>query len=116
MRVRVHTFIGCAMVLWCGDPREADGEHLVEWTVDEEIHWGRNTCAAPSSVPELRHEGDVVLMSGLLHLTEDGAALLQMGPWSVLFDLASPVPSGLDGTWVQISAGSERVALYPYQT
>ncbi|MFD7165358.1 hypothetical protein [Streptomyces violascens] len=55
-------------------------------------------------------------MSGLLHLTEDGAALLQMGPWSVLFDLASPVPSGLDGTWVQISAGSERVALYPYQT
>ncbi|MBJ7902511.1 hypothetical protein IF655_04295 [Streptomyces sp. DSM 110735] len=26
-----------AVVLWRGDPREADGRHLVEWTVDDAI-------------------------------------------------------------------------------
>ncbi|MFD4945643.1 hypothetical protein ACFVYE_39330 [Streptomyces sp. NPDC058239] len=79
------------------------------------MHWGQNTRAASPAGPELRQEGDWVIMSGLLHLTDDGAAHLQMGHWSVLFDLARPVPSSLDGSWVQISVGSESVALHPYQ-
>ncbi|MFD3948325.1 hypothetical protein [Streptomyces sp. NPDC058579] len=96
MTVRVHTSIGSAVVIWQGDPREADGQHLVEWTVDEDIHWGQNTRAASATEPELRQEGDRVIMSGRLHLTDEGAAHLQMGHWSVLFDLASPTPNGLD--------------------
>lgn len=114
--VRVHTPIGSAVVLWRGDPREADGRHLIEWTVDEGLHWGRNTWPASSDEPELRQEGDRVIMSGRLHLTDDGAACLRMGHWSVLFDSASPIPTGLDDSWVQISVGSANVALYPYQT
>ncbi|GHG23562.1 hypothetical protein [Streptomyces hydrogenans] len=114
--VRVHTPIGSAVALWHGDPREADGRHLIEWTVDEDIHWGQNTRAAPSDEPELRQEGDRVIMSGSLHLTADATAYLQMGHWSVLFDLVPPVPSGLEGSWVQISVESQSVSLHPYQT
>ncbi|WP_327278823.1 MULTISPECIES: hypothetical protein [unclassified Streptomyces] len=115
MAVRVHTPIGSAVVLWRGDPREADGQHLIEWTLDEDIHWGQNTQPTAAAEPELRQEGDRVIMSGRLHLIDDGAAHLQMGHWPVLFDLASPLPSGLDGSWVQVSVASDRVALYPYR-
>lgn len=52
MTVRVHTPVGTAVVVWRGDPQDADGRHL----------------------------------------------------------------SGLDGSWVQISVGSESVAVYPYRT
>ncbi|MDQ0840806.1 hypothetical protein [Streptomyces sp. V1I6] len=115
MVVGVHTPIGSAVVLWGGDPRESDGQHLVEWTVDEDIHWGQNTHPASPSQPELRQEGDQVIMRGLLHVTEDGAAYLQMGHWSVLFDLASPIRVNMDNSWVQISARSDSITLYPYQ-
>ncbi|MGW6878570.1 hypothetical protein ACWGHA_40330 [Streptomyces xanthophaeus] len=116
MTVRVHTAIGSAMVLWHGGPQEADGQHLVEWTVDEDIHWGQNTQPASSAEAELRQEDDRVIMRGRLHLTDDGAAYLQMGHWSVLFDLASPIPSSMDESWVEISLGTESVALHPYRT
>ncbi|WP_223835647.1 hypothetical protein [Streptomyces venezuelae] len=116
MTVRVHTPIGSAVVLWHGDPQEADGRHLVEWTVDADIDWGRNIRPVAATGPELRQEGDRVIMRGRLHLTEDGAAHLEMGHWSVLFDLASPVPSGMDGSWAEIGVGSRSVALYPHRT
>ncbi|MEW2131565.1 hypothetical protein [Streptomyces sp. NPDC005435] len=115
-RVRVHTPIGSAVVLWRGDPREADGRHLVEWTVDDDIRWGRNARPAAAAEPGLRQEGGRVSLSGRLRLLDDGAACLQLGHWSVLLDLTSPVPGGLDGSWVRIDVGSESVALYPYQT
>ncbi|MFC9343787.1 hypothetical protein ACFT0G_28365 [Streptomyces sp. NPDC057020] len=116
MAVRVHTAIGSAVVLWRGDLRDADGQHLIEWTVDEDIRWGQNTRAVSTTEPELRQEGEQVIMSGRLHMADDGAAHLQIGHWSVLFDLASPIPSGMDGSWVQISVGSDSVALHPYQS
>ncbi|MEU5160862.1 hypothetical protein AB0G74_14825 [Streptomyces sp. NPDC020875] len=116
MTVRVHTSIGTAVVRWHGDPGEADGRHLIEWTVDEDIHWGRNTRPATAAEPELRQEGDQVIMSGRLHLTDDGAGYLRMGHWPVLFDLASPIPNSMDESWVQVSVGSASVALYPYKT
>lgn len=115
MTVRVHTPVGSAVVLWHGDPREADGRHLVEWTVDADIHWGRNTRPVAATGPELRQEGDRVFLRGRLHLTEDGAAHLEMGDGSVLFDLASPVPGDADGSWVEIGVGSRDVALHPYR-
>ncbi|WP_190160820.1 hypothetical protein [Streptomyces litmocidini] len=116
MTVRVHTPIGSAVVLWRGDPREADGRHLIEWTVDADLHWGQNTRPAATTEPKLRQEGGRVIMRGRLHLTDDAAAYLQMGHWSVLFDLASPIPSSVDESWVEISVGPESVALHPYRT
>lgn len=116
MTVRVHAPLGVAVVLWCGDPQEVDGNHLVEWTVDEDILWGHNTQAAALAEPGFREEGDRLVMRGLLHLTEDGAAYLQMGDSSILFDLASPVPAGVDKTWVEISVKADKIALYPYRT
>ncbi|MET9536868.1 hypothetical protein ABZY16_05075 [Streptomyces sp. NPDC006553] len=116
MTVRVHTSIGSAVVLWCGDPREADGRHLIEWTVDADIDWGQNTGPAAATEPELRQEGERVIMRGRLHLTDEGAAHLQMGQLSVLFDLASPIPSSMHESWVEISVGTKSVALYPYRT
>ncbi|AYG85105.1 hypothetical protein DWB77_07321 [Streptomyces hundungensis] len=113
MTVRVHTPIGSAVVVWRGHPGEADGQHLIEWTVDADINWGRNSRPAAASEPELRQEGDQVVMCGRLHLTADGASYLQMGPWSVLFDQASPIPSSMSESWVEISVATQRVALYP---
>jgi hypothetical protein len=116
MKVRVHAPVGVAEVLWNGDPQDADGHHLIEWTVDEDIIWGRNTQLAPLAEPGLRHEGDRVVMRGRLHLTKDGAAYLQMGDSPILFDLASPVPASADGAWVEIIVEADSVALYPYRT
>jgi len=115
-RVRFHTPVGVAEVLWHGDPKEADGHHLIEWTVDDDILWGQNTQPTPRTEPGLRQEGDRVVMRGRLHVTEDGAAYLQMGDSPILFDLASPIPAGADGAWVEISVEVDSVALYPYQT
>ncbi|MFE9401511.1 hypothetical protein ACFYNY_07030 [Streptomyces sp. NPDC006530] len=116
MTVRVHAPVGVAVVLWCGDPEEADGNHLIEWTVDEDILWGHNTQAAALPEPGLREEGDRVVMRGRLDLTEDGAAYLQLGDSPILFDLASPIPAGVDKTWVEISVKADKIALYPYRT
>ncbi|SEL25631.1 hypothetical protein [Streptacidiphilus jiangxiensis] len=115
MTVKVHSPIGVATVRWCGDPQEADGDHLVEWTVDEDILWGHNTQAVALAEPELREEGSRVVMRGLLHLAEDGPCL-ELGDSLVLFDLASPIPVSVDGTWVEISVEADNVALYPYRT
>ncbi|WP_235618411.1 hypothetical protein [Embleya scabrispora] len=115
-RVRVHTPVGVAEALWQGDPQMADGHHLVEWTVDEDILWGQNTRPTSRTEPGLRQEGDRVVMRGRLHVTEDDAAYLHMGDSPILFDLASPIPAGTDGPWVEISVAVDSVALYPYQT
>ncbi|GGT37048.1 hypothetical protein GCM10010271_46320 [Streptomyces kurssanovii] len=114
MRVRVHTPIGVAVVRWHGDPQEADGHHLVEWTVDEDIHWGLNTHAVFSAEPELRQEDHRVIMRGILHLDEAGP-WLQLGDWPVLLDMASPVHTDMDGSWVEISVEADHVGLYPYR-
>ncbi|WP_185843691.1 hypothetical protein [Streptomyces sp. WAC 05379] len=82
MTVRVHTQIGSAVVLWRGDPQEADGHHLIERTVDADINWGQNARPAAATEPELRQEGDRVIIRGCLHLTDDGTAYLQRGHWS----------------------------------
>lgn len=55
-------------------------------------------------------------MRGRLHLTEDGAAYLQMGDSPILFDVASPIPAGTYGAWVEISVETDGVAVYPYKT
>ncbi|WP_418960292.1 hypothetical protein [Streptomyces tritici] len=113
--VRVHTPIGSAVGVWHGDPREAEGRHLVEWTVDEDIHWGRNAWPAAAAEARLWQAGGQVNMSGHLELLDDGAACLRMGHWLVLLDVVSPVPREREGSWVRISVGSESVALYPYK-
>ncbi|WP_328411231.1 hypothetical protein [Nocardia sp. NBC_00403] len=115
MKVRVHTPVGVAEVLWRGDPQEADGHHLIEWTVDDDIFWGQNTQPAPLAEAGLRQEGDRVVVRGRLQLTEDGAVYLQMGDSLILFDLASPIPASTDGAWVEISVEVNSVAIYPYQ-
>ncbi|MFI6571401.1 hypothetical protein [Nocardia fluminea] len=114
-KVRVHTPMGVVEVLWRGDPQERDGCHHIEWTVDEEICWGRN--AEPSTVPEpgLRQEGGRVIMRGQLHVDEDGGVDLQVGDSSILFDLASPIPAGADRRWVEVNVAAETVSLYPFQ-
>lgn len=116
MAVRVHTPIGSAVVLWRGDPQKADGHHLVEWTIDDDIHWGQNTRSASCAEPVIRQDGDRLVLRGRLQFTEDGAAYLQMGYWPVLFDVASPIPDSADGSWVEISVDAGSIALYPYQT
>ncbi|MBP2192208.1 hypothetical protein [Nocardia goodfellowii] len=115
LKVRVHTSVGTVEALWRGDPQESVGEHVVEWTVDEDLFWGRNTRPAATSQPGFWQEGDRLIIRGQLRLTEDGAAILQMGGSSILFDLASPIPSDNDGSWIEVTVEADSVAVYPYR-
>ncbi|WP_326681007.1 hypothetical protein [Streptomyces sp. NBC_01237] len=111
-RVRVHTPVGDIVAVWRGDLDNAVGQHHIEWTVDGDILWGRNTRSATLAEPGAREEAGQVVLRGLLQLTEDGAAVLQVGDSQVLFDVGSPPPP--DNAWVEISVEADKVELYPY--
>lgn len=93
-------------VRWCGDQAAEPGEHHVEWTVDEDIAWGRNAKPAASSGPGVRPGAHCLVLRGQLNLAADGAAVL---------DLAAPLSEGVAGTWVEVFLEREKVALYPFQ-
>ena len=112
--VRVHTPVGVAVVAWCGAPDQAEGRHHVEWSVDEDIYWERNTRPAALAEPGLRQDGDAVLLRGRLDAT-GGEPVLEMGGAQVLFDLAAPLPDGMDLAWVEVRVGAACVSLWPYQ-
>lgn len=113
--VHVQAPFGTAVVLWGGDPQQAEGRHLVEWSVDEDIRWGCNARAAGLEEPGLWEDGERIVLRGRLDLTEDGAAVLAFGSTHILFDLAGPSPDDVDGTWVEISTERDRVSVWPFQ-
>ncbi|MFI9235385.1 hypothetical protein [Streptomyces sp. NPDC053079] len=114
--VHLQAPFGTAVVLWGGDPQQADGRHLVEWSVDEDILWGCNARAAALDEPGLWQDGERIVLRGRLDVTEDGAAVLEFGSTHILFDLAGPLPDdNLDGTWVEISTKQDRVSVWPFQ-
>ncbi|WP_223243924.1 hypothetical protein [Streptomyces sp. CBMA156] len=112
---QVKTAFGHTAVRWCGDPAAGPGEYHVEWTVDEDIAWGRNAKPAAGSGPEVRQGGHCVVLRGRLNSTEDGAALFDLDGTQILLDLAAPLPEGVGGTWVELYVEREKIALYPYQ-
>jgi hypothetical protein len=112
--VRVHSAVGAAVVLWRGALDATGREQHVEWTVDEEIFWARNAGPAASATPELREDGDRIVFRGRLSLTEDGAAVLDVGGALVLFDVAEPSPpDDADGSWIEVQVGRESVSVWP---
>lgn len=115
LMARVRTAIGRATVRWCGDPAAGPGGYHVEWTVDEDIAWGRNAGPATGTGPEVRAGVHGVVLQGRLSLEDDGVAVLHLGDANVLLDLAGPLPGGFVGAWVEVWTGRERIALYPYQ-
>ncbi|MDQ1042048.1 hypothetical protein [Streptomyces sp. V4I2] len=111
----VRTSFGHTAVRWCGDRAAEPGEYHVEWTIDEDIVWGRNAKPAAGIGPRLRTGGHCVVMRGRLSLTEDGAALLDLDGTTILLDLADQLPEGVAGTWVELFIEREKIALYPYE-
>ncbi|MFF2148947.1 hypothetical protein [Kitasatospora sp. NPDC058190] len=111
-RVRVHTPLGSAVAVWRGDLDNVVGWHHIGWTVDGGILWGRNTRSATLAEPEVREEAGQVVLRGRLRLTEDGAAVLELGDSQVLFEVGSLPPP--DSAWVEISVEADKVELYPY--
>ncbi|ALC18388.1 hypothetical protein ACH46N_22085 [Streptomyces pristinaespiralis] len=53
---------------------------------------------------------------GLTLRPAEAGPWLQLGNWPVLFDTASPLPSDMDGSWVEISVEADHVAVHPYRT
>lgn len=90
----VRTSYGHTAVRWCGDGDAEPGEYHVEWTIDEDIAWGRNAKPAAGSGPGLRTGGHCVVLRGRLSLTEDGAARLDLDGTTILLGLADPLPEG----------------------
>ncbi|MBZ4321110.1 hypothetical protein [Streptomyces huiliensis] len=114
-RARVRTAWGRAVVRWCGPPDAADGPYHVEWTVDDDVVWGRNTHPAAVPAPGLWTEGGRVVLRGRLHADRDGgAAWLAWGPSVVLLDVTGPLPETADGAWAELRCPAVRVSLYPY--
>ncbi|WP_326659523.1 hypothetical protein [Streptomyces sp. NBC_00385] len=112
---QIRTPLGGTSVRWCGDQAAGPGEYHVEWTVDEDIAWGRNAKPATEAGPGLRSGGRCVVLRGRLNLTVDGAAVLDLDGTQVLLDLAAPLSEGLAGTWVELFLEREKVALHPFQ-
>ncbi|MFB6821275.1 hypothetical protein ACFCXA_06755 [Streptomyces virginiae] len=91
-------------------------EHHVEWTVDEDIVWGTDAGPASSAGPALSQDGDRIVFQGRLHLTEDGAAFLDLGGTPVLFDLVGPaLPDDADGSWIEVRVSQDGVGVWPYR-
>ncbi|MFF2659834.1 hypothetical protein ACFVUH_21030 [Kitasatospora sp. NPDC058032] len=111
-RVRVHTPVGSATAVWRGGVEDAVGRHRIEWAVDANLLWGRNTWPAELAEPGVREEAGRVVLRGRLRLTGDGAAVLELGDSQVLFDVGSPPPP--DSAWVEIGVEVDKVELYPY--
>ncbi|MFF3564617.1 hypothetical protein ACFYXS_31695 [Streptomyces sp. NPDC002574] len=113
--VRVRSQVGSVVALWKGAPADLGRRHHVEWTVDEGIAWAVNTWPASVTAPGLSNEDERIVLRGRLLLTVDGAALLDLGAVSILFDLADPPPPrGADGAWVEVRVARDSVSLYPY--
>ncbi|PKT69155.1 hypothetical protein CW362_31230 [Streptomyces populi] len=112
---QVKTAFGRTAVRWCGDPAAGPGEYHVEWTVDEDITWGRNAKPATGTGPEVRPGGHCVVLRGRLNLEEDGVAVLHLDDANILLDLTDPLPDGIVGTWVELFIEREKIALYPYE-
>lgn len=87
----------------------------MEWTVGEDITWGRNARPTADFGPGIRPGGHCVVLRGRLNLTVDGAAVLDLDGTQILLDLAAPLPEGVAGTWVELFLEREEVALYPFQ-
>ena len=111
---QIRTPFGRTAVRWCGDRNAACGPYHVEWTVDEDIIWGRNAKPATESTPGVRPGGHCVILRGRLELTVDGAAVFDLGGSLILFDLADRLPRGIDGTWVDLYLEREKISLYPF--
>jgi hypothetical protein len=113
--VRVRSEVGAATALWCGDPTDAGRAHHVEWTVDEDLAWGRNTRPATSFSPPLGEDGDQIVFRGRLRLTGDGGAALEVAGSHILFDVAAPPPPvAFLGPWVEVRVARNSVSLWPY--
>jgi hypothetical protein len=113
--VRVRSGMGVAVALWCGAPTDVGCEHYVEWAVDDDVAWGRNTRPVASPSPSLSEDGSRVVFRGRLTLTGDGGAVLEVDDSHILFDLADPPPPvAVDGTWVEVLVEGDSVSLYPY--
>ncbi|MFI2077624.1 hypothetical protein [Streptomyces triculaminicus] len=103
------------MVQWCGNPAAADGPYYVEWTIDEEIVWGRNASPAALTRPRVSSEGSQVCLRGRLVLEMDGVAVLELAGSQILLDTAGPLPTETDGTWVELHFERDHVTVYPYE-
>lgn len=110
-----RTAIGPVVARWCGDPDATTGRYDAEWTVDEDVAWLGNTHPAPEQAYRIDPRPGGLILRGRLDRVARAAAVLDLAGTPVLLDLADPLPDGLLGTWIDVLAEREKVALYPYE-
>ncbi|MEV0503277.1 hypothetical protein AB0I84_37560 [Streptomyces spectabilis] len=113
--VRVHSAVGTAVVSWCGDPKESDGQHHVEWTVAEDLDWGRNIQLSALAEAGLGQDGNQVILRGRIDISNPDTAVLEIADSLIVFDLAAPLPGNIAAEWVEIRVAAASVFLYPFQ-
>ncbi|MFI9809453.1 hypothetical protein ACIHEJ_34765 [Streptomyces sp. NPDC052301] len=112
---QIRTPFGRTAVRWCGDQNAEPGEYHVEWTVDEDIVWGRNAKPAAESGPGVRAGGHCVVLRGRLNPTEDGSAVLDLDGSLILLNLDTLLPADVAEAWVELFIERYRISLYPYE-
>lgn len=111
---QIRTPYGHTAVRWRGERTAEPGAYHVEWTVDEDLTWGRNATPAATHSPGIRAGGHGVVLRGRLNVEEDGTGVLDLGGALILLDLTDPVPEDVPGTWIELCVERERISLYPY--
>ncbi|MEV6839053.1 hypothetical protein AB0N17_31845 [Streptomyces sp. NPDC051133] len=112
---QIRTPFGRTAVRWCGDQTAVPGEYHVEWTVDQDIVWGKNVKPADDSGPGVRPGGHCVVLRGRLDPTENGAAVLDLHGTLILLDVADQLPDHVAHTWVDLFVEREKISLHPYE-
>lgn len=113
---RVRTPFGEVAAAWRGDPAAAPGAYHVEWTIDEDVVWGRNAePAGPESGPGITEGGHcAVFLRGWLDGEEDGVLAFRLGDSRILLESAEPLPDGVVPGRVRLRFDRERIQLFPY--
>ncbi|MFJ2774815.1 hypothetical protein [Streptomyces sp. NPDC087300] len=113
--VRVHSPVGTAVSRWHGDLGQADGQHHVEWTVDEDLDWGQNIQLSALAQAWLGQDGAQVILRGRIDISEPDIAVLEVAGSLIMFGLVTPLPEGIAGAWVEIRVAAASVSLYPFR-
>ena len=118
--VEVRTSVGTVTARWCGDTKATPGEHHVEWTLDEEFHWGLNCFPATAEAPQVRQDERAVVFRGRLSLDDDRVepgkpwANLALGEALIMLGSVEALPEGVAGSCVEVHVAQENVQVYRY--
>ncbi|MEU0558703.1 hypothetical protein [Dactylosporangium sp. NPDC006015] len=104
---------GQARMRWCGDPSVSAGSFHVEWTINVNADWGRNSWFSAVAQPGLWMDAGAVVFRARLRGPAE-LADLEFGDSLVLLEFDGPVPAEAWNSWIELQVPSDQVEIHPY--